>query len=62
MQEANDFKLWLDRKELTVADFASKTKLSYHTIAKWYNGTAHPRGACKLVIEQNFPDCPLLRQ
>lgn len=58
----SEFKVWLNRKELSVAEFSVKTGIPYHTIEKWYNGGSKPRTTCRLVIQQHFPDCPLIKQ
>lgn len=65
MKTTETFRTWLNRRHLTLEDFARAVPgMRYSTVSKWASRKAHPtkiNDAHRFLIKQKYPDCPLAR-
>lgn len=55
-----NFKKWLQRRGLSIAEVSRRTGLDYMTVARWSSGiNKEPRRVYRERLKKHYPDCPL---
>jgi DNA-binding transcriptional regulator YiaG len=56
-----EFIRWIDKRNITMEQFAKLAGVCLSTASKWRQGTSAPSAFVAAALRKKFPTCPLFR-